>query len=162
MSILFVGVLLLFCTALCLQEPSKYILSFPTTDNPLNITVATPIEKNYFMLLGDWGAEALENIHVQQAVANKMINYYNKQAANGYNLLAVLSLGDNFYYTGQTCGEWTSHWASVYGTNLSTVPWLAVYGNHDWGDSDQWAMCAWNSPTNKQYIDPNTGIPYSA
>ena len=102
MALLFISVciILLYDGVLSLPEPSEYILSFPTNDNPLNIKVVTPIEKNYFMLIGDWGAEALQNKQVQQTVADKMNNYYNKQASNGYNLLAVLSLGDNFYYTG--------------------------------------------------------------
>lgn len=71
--------------------------------------------------------------------------YYNKQASNGYNLLSILSLGDNFYYTGQDCNEYDDHWSSVYGSNLTSsandINWIATMGNHDWGDSDQWAMC---------------------
>ena len=167
----FVVSLSLLHIALCVvPEPSQYILSFPTEDNPLNITVVSPVEKNYFMLLGikrinviyilylttiynryimhiihsgDWGAEALENKDVQAVVAQKMNAYYNKQFSNGYNLLSVLSLGDNFYYTGQTCNEYGDHWSSVYGANLTSnrINWIATMGNHDWGDSDQWAMC---------------------
>ena len=97
------------------------------------------------LLSGDWGAEALQNKNVQLAVAKKMNAYYNKQASNGYNLLSILSLGDNFYYTGQDCNEYDDHWSSVYGSNLTSsandINWIATMGNHDWGDSDQWAMC---------------------
>ena len=49
----------------------------------------------------------------------------------------------------------------IYGANLTApdVPWLAVYGNHDWADKDKYAMCAWN---NTKYVDPQTNIPYAA
>ena len=115
------------------------------------------------MLIGDWGAEAFQNKKVQQAVANKMNAFYNAQAEAGYNLLSILSLGDNFYYTGQTCKEYGDHWMEVYGHNLTTkIAWIATMGNHDWGDSDEWAMCAYNAPTNRQFVEPTTQIPYAA
>jgi len=102
---------------------------------------------------------------VQQVVADKMNAYYLAQSRLGMNLLGVLSLGDNFYYTGQStgCGEFVDHWSAVY-KNLTdpSIQWLATMGNHDWGDSDEWAMCAFNAPTERQYIDPTTHIPYAA
>ena len=114
-------------------EPDEYILSFPTGDNPLGIKVQSPASSNYMLLLGDWGAEALENRNVQQVVADKMNAYYLAQSRLGKNLLGVLSLGDNFYYTGQTqgCGEFADHWSAVYGPNLTdpNVQWLATMGN---------------------------------
>ena len=40
-----------------MPEPEKYILDFPTQDNPFGIKVnTTHPEKNYILLLGDWGA----------------------------------------------------------------------------------------------------------
>eukprot|EP01083_Nonionella_stella_P207332 753322_1 len=142
------------------SEPSKYILDFPTGDNPLNIKVVSPPEKNYFITIGDWGAPDGESTYhgVQQAVANKMKAYYQSQKSKGYNLLFVAAVGDNFYWTGQDCNEWASHWQNMYGPELTAVPWLAVMGNHDWGNSDPTALCAWNHP---RYTSPS-GIPYSA
>eukprot|EP01084_Bolivina_argentea_P237536 399194_1 len=143
-------------------EPNRYILSFPTTNNPMKMKVISPVEMNYFITIGDWGAATTENDgQVQRAIAAKMNAYYESQASKGYNLLGVFAVGDNFYYTGQDCkNEFEDHWSKVYGTNLTSVPWLAVYGNHDWGNSDEYAMCAWNSPD--PYINPTTNIPYNA
>lgn len=48
----FIGLTLIQIALCVVPEPTQYILSFPTEDNPLNITVVSPVEKNYFMLLG--------------------------------------------------------------------------------------------------------------
>ena len=115
-------------------EPSAYILDFPTGDNPLGIKVVQPYNLNYFMLIGDWGAPSGESTYegVQQAVANKMKTYYSAQKAKGYNLLFVAAVGDNFCWTGQDCNEYGRDWSTMYGEELTSVPWLAVKGNHDW------------------------------
>eukprot|EP01084_Bolivina_argentea_P124850 221244_1 len=148
------NVLVLYCIyliqiSLSLPEPSRYILSYPTNDNPLNITVVTPIEKNYIITLGDWGAnkDSLEDRAVQQKVADIMNKFYDSQTAKGMNLLFIAAVGDNFYWTGQNCQEWDTYWRDIYGPNLtaSNIPWLSVYGNHDWANKDKDAMCAWNS-----------------
>jgi len=142
------------------SEPSEYILDFPTNDNPLGIRVVSPANMNYFMLIGDWGAPSGESTYegVQQVVANKMKAYYESQKSKGYNLLFVAAVGDNFYWTGQDCNEWTRAFTNMYGPNLTSVPWLAIMGNHDWGNSDPDALCAWNKP---RYTSP-AGIPYAA
>ena len=36
---------------------------------------------------------------------------------------------------------------------------LAVFGNHDWGNDDQYAICAYNNP---KYTDSDTGISYNS
>ena len=138
------------------SEPNEYILHFPTQNNPLNISVSSDIDKNYFMIIGDWGAPDGESTYkgIQQVIANKMLSYYKSQKEKGYNLLFIAAVGDNFYWTGQDCNEFYDHWSSIYG-ELTTFPWLGVFGNHDWGNSDPWALCAWNNP--KMTID---GIPY--
>ena len=132
-SFLVVASLLLAIALGVVPEPDEYILNFPTGDNPLDIKVQSPASSNYFLLLGDWGAEALENRDVQQAVGDKMNAYYQAQSRLGMSLLGVLALGDNFYYTGQTegCGEFVDHWSAVYGANLTdpSVQWLATMGN---------------------------------
>ena len=142
------------------SEPSQYILDFPTGDNPLNITVISPPNMNYFMTIGDWGAPNGESTYqgVQKVVASKMNAYYESQAEKGYNLLFVAAVGDNYYWTGQDCNLYEQDWINVYGKNLTSIPWLAVMGNHDWGNSDPQALCAWNKP---KYTSP-AGIPYAA
>ena len=141
-------------------EPSKYILDFPTNDNPLNIKVVSPSNLNYFLTIGDWGAPSGQSTYegVQRAVANKMKSFYESQKAKGMNLLFVAAVGDNFYWTGQNCDEYASDWVNMYGTELTSVPCLAIMGNHDWGNSDQYALCAWNNP---RYTSPS-GIPYAS
>jgi hypothetical protein len=96
---------------------------------------------------------------VQTVIAGKMKAYYAAQKAKGYNLLFVAAVGDNYYWTGQDCSEYARDWKNMYGDNLTGVPWLAIMGNHDWGNSDPTSLCAWNSP---RYVDARTGIPYSA
>jgi hypothetical protein len=110
------------------------------------------------MLIGDWGAEASNYAEVQAAIAKKMQSYYQKQKSDGYNLLFIAAVGDNFYYHGQDCSEWTAKWKDMYGELADGVPWLAVYGNHDWGNSDADCMCSWTKP---RYVDPTTNMPYA-
>jgi len=110
------------------------------------------------MLIGDWGAADSTYEPVQVAVAKKMQAYYNKQKSAGYNLLFIAAVGDNFYYYGQNCDEWTDHWKDMYGDLTDNIPWLAVYGNHDWGNSDPDCMCSWTKP---RYVDPTTNMPYT-
>ena len=125
---------LIITHVLSASEPSEYILDFPTWNNPLNITVARPYSKNYIMMIGDWGAASSEStyVKVQRQVAAKMNAYYNAQKAKGMNLLFVAAVGDNFYWTGQDCNTWAAEWTQMYGTDLTSVPWLAIKGNHDW------------------------------
>ena len=59
--------------------------------------------------------------------------------------------------------SWEEQWAKPYGTNnesgpLYKVPWLAVHGNHDLGDDDQYGLCP-GKKTGAHVID---GQPYAA
>eukprot|EP01084_Bolivina_argentea_P286815 492070_1 len=149
-----------------LPQPNKYILSFPTEDNPLTIKIVQPYSLNYFLIIGDWGASSDVPItfkwnkmkDVQIAIANKMLNLYHKQKSQGKNLLAIISLGDNFYFKGQNCQYWQRRWKDVY-KELTNYPWLSVFGNHDFGNNDYGAICGWINP---KYIHPNTSIGYNA
>merc|ERR1719397_1507851 len=80
-------------------EPAEYVLSFPTQPNPLNIHVDPSPEKNYFLLLGDWGCSSSDTtgVKLQTGVAELMKSYVSSQAAKGMNLLFVGTVGDNFY-----------------------------------------------------------------
>ena len=140
-----------------IPEPSEYILSFPTQDNPLNISVISPVEKNYIMVIGDWASQLGDrtDLALQAVIAQKMLSYYNESKANGYNLLMVITTGDNFYYRGQNCSTYDIQWKDIYG-EIATKPWLAVMGNHDWGAMEPTALCAWGSPN--PFILQSTGI----
>eukprot|EP01084_Bolivina_argentea_P013756 25784_1 len=48
----------------------------------------------------------------------------------------------------------------MYGEVTTDYPWLAVMGNHDWGNADDSAICAWG--VSNPYIDNKTHIPYAA
>jgi len=113
--------------------------------NPLAIHTDPVRSNNYFLIIGDWGRAGGPG-PCQTAVAEKMKAYVSQQKAAGKNLLAILSVGDNFYWTGVKPTSWQDSWARPYGTldpssPLFNVPWLAVLGNHDYGDDDPYAFC---------------------
>lgn len=99
-------------------EPAQYILSFPKGPNPLNITVDPSPEKNYFIMLGDWGCAENDatGVKLQTGVAKLMKNYVSSQKEKGMNLLFVGTVGDNFYEDGQNCKYWSDRWTNMYGS----------------------------------------------
>lgn len=129
--------------------PTEYVNNYDG-DNPLGI-VADPVRSNnYFLILGDWGKSGGPG-QCQSEVANKMNAFVEQQKAAGKTLLFVAVVGDNFYWTGQSGNVWSSQWGDVYGVSdpasaLHGVPFLAVLGNHDLGDSDLYANCPWVQP----------------
>ena len=141
-------------TALCKApppppSPSGYVFNYDKTDNHLGIKV-DKTKDNYFFILGDWGAGPTGCEKAQQAVANKMLDYYNKNK-NNKNLLFVLTLGDNFYWTGLDRGDmFENTWSNFY-KDLCNYKWLSCMGNHDWGDNDSYCVC----PSNKPYKEIN-------
>ena len=146
------------------EEPNEYIFSFNRDENPLNIGVVQPLSRNYIITIGDWGSDskATNTKPIQQAVASLLKTFYFSQKEQGYNLLFIASVGDNFYYSGQTCAtdQFKEFWSDIYGDELTgDITWLAIYGNHDFGDDDPYALCAWN---NTKYYNEETGIPYAA
>lgn len=113
--------------------------------NPLGIQPASARGNNYFLVIGDWG-KADGPGPCQLAVATMMKRYVANQRAVGRKLLFVATAGDNFYWSGVKLNSWETSWAAPYGTNdpnspLYKVPWLAVLGNHDYGNDDPYAFC---------------------
>lgn len=120
--------------------------------NPLGIKADTSKRSNnYLLIIGDWGKHAGVGA-CQMEVAHKMKAYVERQKAAGKTLLAVTTTGDNFYWTGATQDGWHSQWEPAYGSMhdwqgpLHQVPWLAVMGNHDYGDNDPYAFCPETQP----------------
>ncbi|CAE7246619.1 cal-1 [Symbiodinium sp. CCMP2456] len=116
--------------------------------NQLRIAADPRRSNNYFIVIGDWG-KALDSGgpgSCQLKVAELVKSYVRAQRQAGKTLLFVASVGDNFYWTGVTPEAWKVAWAEPYGVNDQTsplfqVPWLAVYGNHDFGSHDPYAFC---------------------
>lgn len=101
---------------------------------------------NYVMILGDWGNPYSKGRGCQRAVAAKMKAYARSQAQKGKNLLAVVSVGDNFYWSGNQPHMWAPAWSNIYGVHdsssgLKGVPWLSCFGNHDYGNADPYLFC---------------------
>ena len=86
------------------------------------------------MLLGDWGAHSETDRAVQEAIARKMIDLHRKRKKEGYNLLFIVTLGDNFYYGGldDSCDFYIKRWFDIYAELATDYQWLVVKGNHDW------------------------------
>lgn len=119
-------------------------------DNPMGVKVDPKRSNNFFLILGDWG-KATGVGACQKAVADKMKAYVRKQRAAGKTMLLVGLVGDNFYWAGVSPEAWDKQWEPAYGTNdpkspLYQVPWLAVAGNHDYGDDDPYAFCPHSRP----------------
>ncbi|OLP93134.1 Calmodulin-like protein [Symbiodinium microadriaticum] len=117
-------------------------------DNQLRIAADPRRSNNYFIVIGDWGKalDAGGPGSCQLKVADLVKSYVRAQRQAGKTLLFIASVGDNFYWTGVTPEAWKVAWAEPYGVNDQTsplfqVPWLAVYGNHDFGSHDPYAFC---------------------
>lgn len=124
--------------------PSIYINHYDA-DNPLAIRALRGRSAFYFLILGDWGHPGGPG-PCQRRVADLMKTYIWNQRASGRELLFIASTGDNFYWTGVSAVSWDAQWSLPYGSNdpsspLYRVPWLAVLGNHDFGDTDTYAFC---------------------
>lgn len=111
----------------------------------MNIKVKSSRSENYFLILGDWGKAGGPG-SCQLAVATRMRAYVKEQKLRGKHLLFIASVGDNFYWTGATPEAWERTWSQPYGVHdpsspLYQIPWLSLYGNHDFGNNDPHAFC---------------------
>lgn len=146
-----------------LPPSAPYVNHFSTVDNAYAMPVSPKDGMNVIFVVGDFGSFNLLNSSkcCQNKVAQRMLAKRALLESQGYNVLFVAALGDNFYWTGvcpekatpdygpcytQSSGlqQW-QHWASTYG-NLTNLPWLGVMGNHDFGNSDVYAMCPEKAP----------------
>eukprot|EP00928_Gymnodinium_smaydae_P043547 TRINITY_DN2914_c2_g1_i1.p1 TRINITY_DN2914_c2_g1~~TRINITY_DN2914_c2_g1_i1.p1 ORF type:complete len:507 (-),score=77.65 TRINITY_DN2914_c2_g1_i1:64-1533(-) len=106
---------------------------------------------NFYVVLGDSGGCAggcPQCCEMQRDVAKLLQDYVaeRKRQKKHSELLFVLLVGDNFYWTGAHHGRFKDTWKEVYGEVLTSVPWFAVMGNHDYGDSDPGSGCPHKSP----------------
>lgn len=116
----------------------------------MSIVAALKRSDIYFLIIGDRDTSPGPG-GCQWNVANKMKAYVKSQKEAGKTLLAILTVGDNFYWNGAKSEFWDERWANVYGTNdpnspLFDVPWLANLGNHDYGDNDPYSFCPMENP----------------
>lgn len=126
---------------------------FDTTPDYLNITSRVrgigsggAFSDNYYLVLGDAGgcSSGVPGMCARQKViANQAAQYVSQRKAKNPNseLLFVLYVGDNFYWNGANDAAFRDGWSNVYSKDLLSVPWFAVMGNHDYGNTDPGAAC---------------------
>eukprot|EP00931_Biecheleriopsis_adriatica_P068920 TRINITY_DN4281_c0_g1_i2.p1 TRINITY_DN4281_c0_g1~~TRINITY_DN4281_c0_g1_i2.p1 ORF type:complete len:619 (+),score=89.40 TRINITY_DN4281_c0_g1_i2:160-2016(+) len=144
----------------CAQKCSMgtYWPHFDTTPDYLDIAARArgvrsnggSLSDNFYLVIGDNGGcgGCSECCSTQYQVAAKMKEYVADRKRRNPNseLLFILMVGDNFYWTGAKEGSFSSAWAQVYGPELTTVPWFAVFGNHDYGNDDPSTLCPFFNP----------------
>eukprot|EP00405_Crypthecodinium_cohnii_P017363 CAMPEP_0206449624 /NCGR_PEP_ID=MMETSP0324_2-20121206/18209_1 /ASSEMBLY_ACC=CAM_ASM_000836 /TAXON_ID=2866 /ORGANISM="Crypthecodinium cohnii, Strain Seligo" /LENGTH=523 /DNA_ID=CAMNT_0053919055 /DNA_START=57 /DNA_END=1628 /DNA_ORIENTATION=- len=140
-------------------RPDVYYPHFDTTPDYLNIAAEAKgvrgnhgkISDNFYLVIADQGGAdgGCNGCGERQIkVAEKMKQYVAQRKQDNPNskLLFVLAGGDNFYWTGASPGRFKATWADIYGEELTSVPWFAVMGNHDYGNSDPGTACPWKKP----------------
>uniref|UniRef100_A0A7S1MDK0 Calcineurin-like phosphoesterase domain-containing protein n=1 Tax=Alexandrium catenella TaxID=2925 RepID=A0A7S1MDK0_ALECA len=88
-----------------------------------------------FLVIGDWGWDPQVHGHItsracQQAIADAM----GEKARELGDVKFVVNVGDSFYPDGvvnRSDPKWDSMWRNVYPSEVRSVPWYSVYGNHD-------------------------------
>jgi hypothetical protein len=94
------------------------------------------------------------------------------------NLLFIATTGDNFYWSGLKNQNMLKEvWYDIYSDtsdpdkDLTKYPWFPVFGNHDWGNNDQYAACppgnkktvnTANYSSSKMFTHPNTAQAYGS
>mmetsp|Transcript_32324 Transcript_32324/g.58681 ORF Transcript_32324/g.58681 Transcript_32324/m.58681 type:complete len:563 (-) Transcript_32324:124-1812(-) len=144
------------CASKC--SMGTYYPHFDTSPDYLNISARAKglggnggnLSDNFYLVVGDSGGCAGgcgDCCKMQYDVANLMKKYVadRKEANPNSELLFVLMVGDNFYWTGASEGRFQATWKDVYG-DLTDVPWFAIMGNHDIGSSDPEALCPFFGP----------------
>ena len=129
---------------------------FPTWDNPMSIDCSS---NKYMLVIGDWGSgDNVANLSMQKSVAEAMLEYVDLSGMP----MAVLALGDNFYWTGlRDKSYFNKYWQDIYtnGTNdLTKIPWIVVGGNHDLGNNEQYALCPEKTPDQILYTSSSENV----
>lgn len=106
-----------------------------------------------FIGLGDWG-ETSETTGVL-AVRDGLV----KQAQTG-EYAFILAVGDNFYNNGVASvndSQWRTTWYERWGVGSNiTLPWIALLGNHDYGNaSAQIAYFNSSQPEHEYWLMPS-------
>lgn len=101
-----------------------------------------------FLLLGDWGQKGK---YEQTSVAQQL-----GLTASWIDAKFVISLGDNFYDNGVESvksNDWALSWYNIYtNPSLTSIPWYAVLGNHDYESNPQ-AQIDFHSVDRRWHMD---------
>ena len=91
--------------------------------------------KGSFLVVGDWGWDALVHGNVPKAACQKEIGTLMTQKMDELgDVKFIINVGDSFYPDGLTSKQdprWDKQWRDRYPEKLRSVPWYSVYGNHD-------------------------------
>lgn len=110
-------------------------------------------------MIGDWGWDHNQHGNVktdalQRTIAAQMLAKFRELG----DVKFIVNLGDSFYpagITSKTDGKWQSVWRNIYASELRSVPWYTVYGNHDM--YDDWG-CACGKADGSQCNQINSDI----
>ena len=88
-----------------------------------------------FMVIGDWGWDPQAHGNVQTRGCQNMIaTRMHEEFLYLGDVKFVVNVGDSFYPGGvrsKDDEQWHSKWRNVYSSEVRSVPWYSVYGNHD-------------------------------
>lgn len=91
--------------------------------------------KGSFLVVGDWGWDALVHGNVPKAACQQEIGTLMTQKMDELgDVKFIINVGDSFYPDGLTSKQdprWDKQWRDRYPEKLRSVPWYSVYGNHD-------------------------------
>eukprot|EP00122_Pirum_gemmata_P021592 Pgem_evm1s20107 len=124
----------------------------PVATSTSSTPVPTSTDALEFPVLGDWGwtptnyGGPIQSNGLQIRVSDSM----KSNTWNTPNALPsfVLNVGDSFYMNGVSSSadsQWNDHWYNIYGSDLCSVAWYSVMGNHDLGPSNE---CVCSTPEN--------------
>ena len=88
-----------------------------------------------FMVIGDWGWDSEAHGNVKTSQCQSMIaKRMQEEFLALEDVRFVINVGDSFYPGGvrsKDDEQWHSKWRAIYSSEVRSVPWYSVYGNHD-------------------------------